>query len=147
MMSTANDVGRDRVTEETRKVALALFEGMESVEAMDALLASDADWWGVGAGTLDRSIFVAVHKPYVDRPEPTYRRTKLLGLVVEGERAAIEMEWEISWPDVTYHQFYHHVLIVRDGKIVSMRMYLDPNEGAKLFASAEETKAMSDAVN
>lgn len=142
-MSTANDVGRDRVTEETRKVALALFEGMESVEAMDALLASDADWWGVGAGTLDRSIFVPVHKPYVDRPEPTYRRTKLLGLVVEGERAAIEMEWEISWPDVTYH----HVLIVRDGKIVSMRMYLDPNEGAKLFASAEETKAMSDAVN
>jgi ketosteroid isomerase-like protein len=145
-MSAVNDAERDAVTGETRKVALALFEGMESVEAMDALLASDADWWGVGAGTLDRSIFVPVHKPYVDRPEPTYRRTKLLGLVVEGERAAIEMEWEISWPDVTYHQFYHHVLIVRDGKIISMRMYRDPNEGAKLFASPEETKAMSDAV-
>ena len=145
-MTGNNKSEHDAVSEATRKVALALFEGMESVEAMDALLASDADWWGIGAGKLDRSIFVPVHKPYVDRPEPTYRRTRLLGLIVDGERAAIEMEWEISWPDVTYHQFYHHVLIVRDGKIQSMRMYLDPNEGAKLFASVEDTKVMSAAA-
>lgn len=145
-MSGTDNSKDDAVTAATRKVALALFEGMESVDAMDALIARDAEWWGVGAGALDRSIFVPVHKPYVDRPEPTYRRTKLLGLVVEGERAAIEMEWEISWPDVTYHQFYHHVLIVRDGKIQSMRMYHDQNEGAKLFASPEDTKAMSDAA-
>jgi ketosteroid isomerase-like protein len=145
-MTEIDEAGYRRITEETRSVALALFEGMESVEAMDALLAQDAEWWGIGAGTLDRSIFVPVHKPYVDRPEPTYRRTRLLGLVAEGERAAIEMEWEISWPDITYHQFYHHVLIVRDGKIQSLRMYLDPNEGAKLFASVDETKAMSDAA-
>lgn len=144
-MDETGNSSNDAISEATRKVALALFEGMESVEAMDALLAPDAEWWGIGVGNLDRSIFVPVHKPYVDRPEPTYRRTKLLGLIVDGERAAIEMEWEISWPDVTYHQFYHHVLIVRDGKIQSMRMYLDPNEGAKLFGSADETRAMSEA--
>ncbi|MDB5688122.1 MAG: hypothetical protein JWR77_2711 [Rhizorhabdus sp.] len=136
----------EQISAETRAVALALFEGMESVEAMDALLAPDAEWWGIGVGPLDRSHFVPVHKPYVDRPEPLSRRTKLLGLIVDGERAAIEMEWEIAWADVTYHQFYHHVLIVRNGKIQSMRMYLDTAEGAKLFDSPEDTRAMAGAT-
>ncbi len=121
-------------TEETRRVALALFESMEDIAGMDALIAPDADLWTLGNGPLAREHFYPVHKPYLDRPEPTYRRTKLHGLLVDGERAAIEMEWEISWPDVTYHQFYHHVLIVRDGKIQSMRMYQDAAEGAKLFS-------------
>lgn len=130
---TTTEKTHAQITEETRQVALALFEGMEDVDVMDSLIAEDAQWWGIGVGKLDRAFFRPSHQPYLDRPEPSYRRTKLHGLLVDGERAAIEMEWEISWPDVTYHQFYHHVLEVRDGKIISMRMYLDVNEGAKLF--------------
>lgn len=121
------------MTEATRKVALALFESIEDVDAMDDLLAPDATLWAVGAGPLDRASFRDANQAYLDRPEPLFRRTRLIGLVVDGETAAIEMEWEISWPDITYHQFYHHVLTVRDGKIQSMRMYLDLVEGMKLF--------------
>jgi ketosteroid isomerase-like protein len=120
-------------SEETRRVALALFEAIEDIAAMDALIAPDATVWALGGGYLNRADFLAIHKPYMDRPAPIARRTTLHGLMVDGERAAIEMEWEISWPDVTYHQFYHHVLTVRDGKIQSMRLYQDPIEGAKLF--------------
>ena len=123
----------NQVEAETRRVALALFEGMEDVQVMDSLIAADAELWVLGFGKMNRKDFVAVHKPYSDRPPPISRRTKLHGLAVDGERAAIEMEWEISWPDITYHQFYHHVLIVRNGKISSMRMYQDPVEGARFF--------------
>ncbi len=136
-MTTQNvaETGAANATEaETRRVALALFEAMEDIAAMDALIAPDATVWALGGGYLNRDDFYPIHKPYIDRPEPTSRRTVLHGLIVDGERAAIEMEWEISWPDVTYHQFYHHVLIVRDGLIQTMRLYQDPIEGAKLFS-------------
>jgi ketosteroid isomerase-like protein len=55
------------------------------------------------------------------------------------------MEWEISWPDLTYHQFYHHLLTVRDGKIQSMRMYQDAAEGMKLFGAAMEEEGLAPA--
>jgi len=125
---------RSDTSAETRRVALALFAAMEDIAAMDALIAPDATLWTLGAGYLNRDDFYPIHKPYIERPEPTSRSTILHGLIVDGERAAIEMEWEISWPDVTYHQYYHHVLIVRDGKIQSLRLYQDPIEGAKLFS-------------
>lgn len=133
-MAEAAEAARTDSSEETRRVALALFDVIEDIPAMDALIAPDATIWALGGGYLNRADFLAIHQPYIDRPEPLSRRTKLHGLIVDGERAAIEMEWEISWPDVTYHQFYHHVLIVRDGKIQSMRLYQDPVEGAKLFS-------------
>lgn len=133
-MTDAAEATQTDTEEETRRVATALFEAMEDIPALDALIAPDATVWVLGAGYLNRADFIAIHKPYIDRPEPTARRTKLHGLIVDGERAAIEMEWEISWPDVTYHQFYHHVLTVRDGKIQSLRLYQDPIEGAKLFS-------------
>lgn len=119
---------------ETRRVALALFAAMEDIAAMDSLIAPDATLWTLGAGYLNRADFYPIHRPYIERPEPTFRRTILHGLIVQGDRAAIEMEWEISWPDVTYHQYYHHVLIVHDGLIQSLRLYQDPIEGAKLFS-------------
>jgi ketosteroid isomerase-like protein len=132
-MNAKVDTRKEQIEADTRRVALALYEGMEDVQVMDSLIAPDADLWVNGAGKLDRKEFVAVHKAYTDRPPPTSRRTALHGLIVDGERAAIEMEWEISWPDITYHQYYHHVLIVRQGKIASMRMYQDMAEGARFF--------------
>lgn len=81
---------------------------------------------------MDRASFRDANQAYLDRPAPLSRRTRLIELLVDGETAAIEMEWEISWPDITY-QFYHHVLTVRDGKIQAMRMYLDLVEGMKFF--------------
>jgi ketosteroid isomerase-like protein len=118
----AND-SKQTQTEQTRAVALKLFEVMEDIPALDALIAPDADLWAVGAGDLVRSRFVEMHANYMNRPEPLSRRTKLLGLVAEGDRASIEMEWELVWPDFSFLQNYHHVLTVRDGKIVAMRMY------------------------
>lgn len=78
--------------DDTRRVALALFAAMEDIAAMDALIAPDADIWTLGNGPLDRALFYPVHKPYIDRPAPTARRTRLLGLIVDGDRAAAEME-------------------------------------------------------
>ncbi|MFH2044681.1 MAG: nuclear transport factor 2 family protein [Pseudomonadota bacterium] len=139
MTDNAKHYGKADSSEETRRVALAFFESMEDINAIDTLLAPDAKLWVVGTGELERSKFISVHKPLLDRPAPLSSRTTLLGLVVEGERASIEMEWEVSWSDLTYHQFYHHVLMIRDGKIYSIRMYSDRDEGKKLF-SAEAIK-------
>ena len=138
-MSKDEPTEKAKTTEATRELALTFYDLMADIVALDKLIAPDAKLWVVGTGELDRSKFVEVHKPLLDRPEPLSSRTVLHGLVVEGERAAIEMEWEASWPDLTYHQFYHHVLMVRDGKICSMRMYSDRDEGKKLF-SAEAVK-------
>jgi ketosteroid isomerase-like protein len=124
-------------TEETRAVALALFEAsrrsgagavhveVSGAEEIDALLAPDATWWIAGAGYVPRNLFVKAHELAAGGPppEPTHFRMELVGLVVDGDRAAIEMELDTAWDGGEYKQNYHHAIQVSDGKIVSLRQY------------------------
>jgi ketosteroid isomerase-like protein len=118
-------------TEETRVVAQAFYEAATGGggEAMDALLAPDATWWILGHGYRDRSKFL---KTLADAAagmesrgpiEVTSMRLELIALIVDGDKAGIEFEREITWEGGGYHQNYYLGLTVSDGLVVAFREY------------------------
>ncbi len=53
-------------------------------------------------------------------------QVKILGMVAEGDRVAIETEGScVNVRGVPYNNRYHTLAVVRDGVIVEMREYLD----------------------
>jgi hypothetical protein len=109
---------------ETRAVALAFFAAgkRENVEEMDATIALDATMWFAGVGCIDRSKWGPAHYA-ADRPKATYVRVELKSLLIEGDRAVLEMLTERSWPGGGYLKFHSIHLWVSQGKIVSLRQY------------------------
>jgi hypothetical protein len=128
----SNPAERAKVEAQTRAVALAFVKG--SVEEQDKLLAPNALFWALGFGYLDRSQYVALHKPKsgVVRGAPTSHKQTIYHVVVDGDVADIDMENYVVWPDFTYNQQYNNLFQVRDGKICL----------AKLFSNPDMAKAM-----
>ncbi len=106
---------------------------------IDALLHPDATWWILGAGYVPRNLFMKAHELVAEEPPtPTFLRFDLVGLVVEGDRAAIEMEIETTWDGGEYRNQYHHAIKVSDGLIMELRQYQGSSKGArKVFKPLE----------
>jgi ketosteroid isomerase-like protein len=110
--------------EETRAAALAFYEAgrRENVEEMDATMAADATMWFAGFGCVDRSRWGPAHYT-PDRPRPTFVRVEMKSLLIEGDRAILEMITEQAWPGGGYLKYHSIHLWVSGGKIVSVRQY------------------------
>jgi ketosteroid isomerase-like protein len=53
-------------------------------------------------------------------------RVKIIAMTVEGERVAVESESDcMNGKGFKYNNRYHSLFLVRDGKIVELREYLD----------------------
>ncbi len=118
-------------TEKTRSVARRFFEHLSAgrLEEAAALRASDSVWIVPGsfpfsgchgAAEIDE-IQARLYARFDDRPQFTVH-----AITAEGERAAVELEVRARTRDGRdYHQHYHFLLIVRDGRIQLAREYLD----------------------
>jgi hypothetical protein len=92
------------------------------VEEMNATMAPDATMWFAGYGCVDRSKWVAAHDAS-GRPKSTFVRADLTSLMVEGDKAVLEMVTEQAWPGGGYLKYHSIHLWVSNGKIVSVRQY------------------------
>jgi len=111
---------------------LDLAFGMKMHDAI-ALLCEDASWWVIGdpekikvAGLNDKGrtirMMSGMHKVL-----PQGMRHEVVGVTAEGERVAVEVEAEGPWHDGrTYRNAYHFLFTIRDGKVASIREYMDP---------------------
>jgi hypothetical protein len=110
--------------EETRAVAMAFFEAgkHENIEEMDAMVAPDATMWFAGSGCIDRSKWGPAHND-PDRPKATFVRVEFKSLLVEGDKAVLEMLTERIWPGGAYLKYHSIHLWVSQGKIISLRQY------------------------
>jgi hypothetical protein len=110
--------------EETRAAAMAFVEAGKrgNVEEMDATMTPDATMWFAGFGCVDRSQWGPAHYAH-DHGPPTFVRVELTSLLVEGDRAVLEMITEQAWPGGGYLKFHSIHLWVSQGKIVSLRQY------------------------
>jgi hypothetical protein len=110
--------------EQTRAAAMAYFDAghRQNVEAMDKTMVPDAHLWYAGFGCADRSKFVAGHYD-PKRPKSTFVRVQFKSLLVEGDKAVLEMVTEQAWPGGGYLKFHSIHLWVSQGKIVSLRQY------------------------
>jgi hypothetical protein len=110
--------------EQTRAVAMSYYAAgkRENVEEMDAIMTLDATLWFAGYGCADRSKWASAHYDK-GRPKSTFVGVELTSLLVEGDKAVLEMVTEQAWPGGGYLKYHSIHVWVSEGKIVSLRQY------------------------
>ena len=118
-------------TEANKKVVTEFWEAFSAGKAEDALamLAEDATWWIAGnfplSGTRTKQEFIELGEQLAPVAPNGFRVTPT-AFTAEGDRVAVEAE---SYGEMAngkiYNNRYHFLIEVRDGKIHSVREYLD----------------------
>ena len=115
----------------------AAFSASRFDEAL-AMLSEDATWWVAGktvvSGTYPKPKFaelvggIASQAPEGLSVKPTH-------LTAEGDSVAMEAESYGKFANGrVYNNFYHFLIRIRDGKICSVREYLDTEHVTATFA-------------
>ncbi len=130
-------------TEENKAVAFTFFERFTAsdIEGALATMTDDSTWWI--PGKKERSPSAGVYpKERIGRlfhrmlaALKTGLEMKVISCIAEGDRAALEV---VSTGDLKngrqYRQEYHMLLTFRDGKIASVREYLDTQHANDVWA-------------
>jgi uncharacterized protein len=116
------------------KVALTFLAHLSDgeIEAAMDLIADDVVWWLAGepkqfaiAGSKNKAELVEMLAT-IGKGMPTGIRLTITGVTSEGDRVAVEMNADgISATGKEYHNHYHDLFEVHDGKIHAAREYLD----------------------
>src|SRR5271163_3337018 len=117
--------------EENKKTVLGFIENLSAGNAPAAFgaMADSATWWVAGnfalSGTKTKAQFMELMGGVAGEIDGGLRLTAL-ALTAEGERVAVEAESYAKMKNgKTYQNLYHFLFVVRDGKIQSVREYLD----------------------
>lgn len=102
-----------------------------------AMLADDATWWVAGttalSATYNKTEFAAL-LGQVTPMAPKGLSVKPTALCAEGERVSVEA---VSYGEFNngrvYQNEYHFMMVIRDGKFVSVREYLDTEHVTATF--------------
>jgi uncharacterized protein len=131
---------------ENTKVALSFLAHLSDgeLEAALDLIADDVVWWLAGepeqftiAGTKNGKAQLAEMLDTIGKGMPTGIRLTVTGVTTEGERVAVEMNADgISATGKEYHNHYHDLFEVRDGKIYAAREYLDTAHAQKIIVES-----------
>lgn len=113
--------------------------GSGDVEAILSYLDESATWWVAGtmegvSGTMDKPTFAALLAGLSAETKTGAITLTPVAWTVQGERVAVETE---SYSELNngrvYNNFYHFLFVVRDGKIHSVREYLDTEHTRAVF--------------
>lgn len=99
------------------------------VAATMALMADTGTWWVAGtmpiSGTYDKAAFTKLLSGVGESCKGPIKITPK-AFTAEGERVAVEAESLAHTNNGrTYNNLYHFLFVVRDGKIASVKEYLD----------------------
>lgn len=120
-----------------RRYMQAVVDG--DIATIEALQHPDCTWWILGFGDITRQAFIdSVRDGLLTANK---RVADIIGITAEGERVAVEVRGEMTFPDSVYRNEYHNLLIVRDGLIVSGKEYMDTRAAAAAFASPADGAA------
>ncbi|MEV1293638.1 nuclear transport factor 2 family protein [Pseudonocardia sp. NPDC049635] len=134
-MSTTEERNKQIVTE-----FMEVFSGGD-VEAILSRLTDDATWWVAGtipgiSGTKDKAAFAEMVSGIAASTTSGAIRLTPLAFTAEGDRVAVETE---SYTELTngrvYNNLYHFLFTVRDGKIASVKEYLDTEHTTAVFVT------------
>jgi uncharacterized protein len=138
--ANALDTTAEATTMDARTTATTFFERFDAgdVDGAFSLVDDDVSWWvpdGLPfSGTKNKAEYLAqVVKPINDG-FPGGLQMKLRGTIVEGERVAAEVESLGQHKNGrTYNNHYHFLLVIRDGRIVAVKEYMDTLHLAQLL--------------
>lgn len=130
--------------EERNKKTIAEFMEVFSRGDVDGILAcmsDDATWWVAGSipgisGTKDKAGFREMLSGIAESTTSGAIRLTPLAFTAEGDRVAVETE---SYTELkngrVYNNLYHFLFEVRDGKIDSVKEYLDTEHTTAVFVA------------
>lgn len=116
------------VAKEPRDVTIAFFEAgcAGRTEEAIALLADEVEFWYTGVEHVTRQDLVDGMRGMAPLIAPG-GGIEVLDIVQEGNRVAIEYRGRIPLTTgKVYANTYHTKIVVKDGKITTMREYLNP---------------------
>ena len=127
--------------EENKRLVLGFFENLSAGNGAAVLgaMADSATWWIQGnfpvSGTKSKQEFAAVVGELGSKIDGGLRVTPK-GITAEGDRIAVEAESYAKMKNgKTYQNTYNFLLVVRDGKIQSVREYLDTIHANEVLCS------------
>jgi ketosteroid isomerase-like protein len=129
--------------EENKKVVTEFMEVFSSGDVNGILgsLTEDATWWVAGnipgiSGTKDKAGFGEMLGGIAEGTKTGAITLTPLAFTAEGERVAVETE---SYAELkngrVYNNLYHFVFTVRDGKISSVKEFLDTEHTTAVFVA------------
>lgn len=119
---------------------MEVFSGGD-VDRILSYMADSATWWVAGtmdgiSGTKDKAAFGQMLAGIADSTTSGAIRLTPKAWTAEGDRVAVETE---SYAELkngrVYHNLYHFLFEVRDGKIQSVKEYLDTEHASAVFLS------------
>ncbi len=134
--------------EVTRAVARQFMEFMETgnSEGMKSLLAPDMRWWDVMRGYLPDAEYSAASQEFRKLFKSPIKIT-IHGMVVEGDKAAVELEsYVVLIDDIVYNNHYHMLLKIRDDKIIEIKEYLDTQHVVDTFTKVSQASRKDDVL-
>ncbi|BBG01434.1 MULTISPECIES: nuclear transport factor 2 family protein [Pseudonocardia] len=130
-------------TEKNKQVVTEFMEVFSSgdVDAIMERMTDDATWWVAGnipgiSGTKDKAGFREMVSGIADSTTGGAIRLTPLAFTAEGDRVAVETE---SYTELkngrVYNNLYHFLFTVRDGRISSVKEYLDTEHTTAVFVA------------
>jgi ketosteroid isomerase-like protein len=131
------------VEDDNRKIITEFMEVFSSgdVDGILSYLSDSATWWVAGnipgiSGTKDKAAFGEMLSGISEATTTGAIRLTPLGITAEGDRVAVETE---SYTELkngrVYNNLYHFLFEVRDGKIESVKEYLDTEHTTAVFVT------------
>jgi len=122
------------MTVEANKRFVEEFFGKLSNGDLDSaydMLDDDVAWWSAGgenlafSGTLTKAAFIQGVKSF-DTIFSQAPKFTVNGIIAEGDRVAVELTGHAVLKDGRkYENLYHHVITIKNGKIIAAREYHD----------------------
>ena len=104
-------------------------------QVLSNLLADDVRWWILGQGFCEKRHYLE-EMDHLNNIWDEPMTFKVSGITAEGDRVAVEVEYQSDFRDGRhYHQYNHFLFVVRDGKIREWKMYFDTKYAVENFGS------------
>ncbi len=98
-----------------------------------AMLAEDATWWAPGVGVMNKTQFAGV-MAYIQKIANGPIALTLKRMTAEDDRVAVEAESDADLVNGKhYHNTYHFLVVIRDGKIREVKEYNDTRYATETF--------------
>ena len=131
----------ESIEDANKQIAHAFLDALSRVDrlAVEELYADDFELWTAGtlpfSGTSNKAQALEGMKGILGM-FPKGLAFSIRAMTAEGERVAIEAECNgIHVSGKPYHNYYHFLLVVRDGRIVQFKEYMDTAHAADVLLS------------
>lgn len=134
MSTTAQAANPQDLADRNRDLVIRLMGALDKsdVTTIREIMTPDAEWYVSGVGALDLETLLSQLQAMLG--VATVAHTTILATTAEGERVAVESRGNFEFADGrAYRNHYHHVFIVRDGRVTGVREYLDLMETERVF--------------